>query len=133
MNPLLEVLQHVFFLDFNRPHQDRLSSIDFPDDPVDHYTRMLDLTSPEGVKGSMDGVHSIERSGESRVEVYDRDVLSLNLFQKRVTQGVHPARQNDEVRRRGQDDLGNLVIVVVSCLARVGFEIWLKSQHLGWD
>ena len=65
---------------------------------------------------------------ESRVNIDDGDVLSLNLFQKRVTQNVHPARQNDKndkIRRRGQHNHGNIVIVVVSRLAWVGLEIGL--------
>jgi len=132
MNPLLEVFRCIFLLDLNRPHQHRLSTIDFPDDPVDHYTRMLNLTSTKCVEGPLDGVHPIERSGESRVKIDDMNVFPLNLLQKCVTQNVHPARQNDEIRRRGQHDLGNLVIVVIPCLAWVGFEIGLESQYLGW-
>ena len=132
MNSLFEVFQSVFLLDLNRSHQDRLSSIDLPDDLVDHYTGVLDLTSPKRVKGPLDGVHPIERSGESRVKIDDRDILSLDFLQKRITQNVHPACQDDEIRRRGQHNLGNFVIVVISYLVRVRFEIWLKSQNLGW-
>ena len=66
------------------------------------------------------------------MNVNDRDFLPLDLFQKAITQNVHPARQNDEVRGLGQHDLRNLVIVIVSRLARVGFEIGLESKHLGW-
>ena len=133
MNPLLKVFKRIFLLDLHGPHQHRLSAIDFPDDPVDHYTGVLDLTPPEGVEGSLDGVHPIKRTGESRVNVDDRDVPPLNLLQKRITQNVHPARQNDEIRGCGQHDLGNLVIVIVPRLARVSFEIGLKGQHLGLD
>jgi len=133
MNPLFEVFQRIFLLDLNCPHQHWLSSIDFPDDPVDHHTGVPDLTLPKGIEGSLDGVHPIERTGESRVEVDDWDILPLNLFQKRIAQNVHPAGQNDKIWRSGQDNLGNLVIVVISRLTRVGFEIGLKSQHLGRD
>ena len=38
---------------------------------------MLDLAAPDCVEGPLDGVNSIERSGESQVETDDRDVLFL--------------------------------------------------------
>ena len=125
MNSLLEVFQCIFLLDLNRPHQHRLSAINFSDNFVNHDTRVVDLASPKGVEGSLDRVHSIERAGESGMKVDDRNAFPLNLFKKSITKNMHPARQNDEIWRRGQHDLGNLVIVIIPPFSRVGFEVGL--------
>ena len=101
MKPLFKVFQRIFLPDLHRPYQHRLSTINLSDDLVDHHAGVLDLASPKGVEGSLDRVHPIKRTGESRMEVDDRNVLSLNFLQERITQDVHPACQNDEIRRRG--------------------------------
>jgi len=100
MNPFLEVFQCIFLPDLNRPHQHRLSTINLSDDPVDHHAGVLDLASSKGVEGSVDRVHSIKRTGESGVEVDNWDIFPLSLFQEFLTQNVHPARQNDQIRGR---------------------------------
>ena len=50
--PLLEVFRCIFLPDLNRSRQHRLSTIDFPDDPVDHHAEVLGLIYAKGAKGT---------------------------------------------------------------------------------